>query len=650
MKRPVEYRLRLLSWVFALLTLCGCNDAPNVTVTIEPQESGEVVFLPVAANTANEPPTAKLCLLLFIQNNEATNLHLNKVGVTFIGQPSVPEVSIQANLDIASSTTQSWHFMKDDCVILPVPTPSNLRLDLFFDGFDDPANEFKALKPHQSPTQEGSYLFPARATDLRVGEYWKGKNIHGAGNQGSQLFGYDMDVVGFDFKTLVCSHLLPGTNGDKNTDFRIWGKPIYAMADGTVRHFENEVPGNPHPLKWTSPNDLKAKLQQQKNSYWGSFTFGGSGNHFYIQHGDEIALYAHLQQGSLPNKLLNVGATVQAGEYLGLAGNTGNSTAPHLHIHTVKGTTPETGSLRPLLFHGIYLIDRSVLNPPDPAGPWVKAVNKGLLSVETAIWPAPTAPAWYPPGWAELSKHGIPESKYQDEYNKIVQSGYRLVWIDGYDVNGKTYFNVIFRAEDGTPWNARHGLTSSEYQAEFDQQKEAGFRPLQVESYISNNHIRYATIFVKAPGPAWTAYHWKSANEHQQLFDNFKEEGWRPVVISVEAPNGSQRYTTLYEMKDIGSYFTKSNITASQYQNFFNSNDEAGRKLVYLNAFNNQGSPRFTAIWQTKTSYNPYARHGMTGAEYQNELDNAVKKGMLTRAVTGYESGNQATFAALWSK
>ncbi len=106
------------------------------------------------------------------------------------------------------------------------------------------------------------------------------------------------------------------------------------------------------------------------------------------------------------------------------------------------------------------------------------------------------------PGWAELARHGVPASKYQGEFSKITALGYRPVWIDGYDVNGKTYFNVIFRRANGKAWVARHGLSGSKYQKEFKKWTKLGYRLAHVESYKSSGNVRYAAIFVKTSGPA----------------------------------------------------------------------------------------------------------------------------------------------------
>jgi hypothetical protein len=123
------------------------------------------------------------------------------------------------------------------------------------------------------------------------------------------------------------------------------------------------------------------------------------------------------------------------------------------------------------------------------------------------------------------------------------------VWIDGYDVNGGTFFNIIFRAADGTPWQARHGLDGAQYQQEFTTLTGQGYRLMHIESYLSGNTICYAPIFVKSPGPEWVAYHGRTADEHQQQFDTLTPQGFIPVNVTAVSIQGVRTYAALYEKK-----------------------------------------------------------------------------------------------------
>ena len=61
----------------------------------------------------------------------------------------------------------------------------------------------------------------------------------------------------------------------------------------------------------------------------------GHENHVFVQHEDgTVARYAHLTN---LGAMVQVGNLVQQGQPIGLSGNTGNSSAPHLHVDLTRG-------------------------------------------------------------------------------------------------------------------------------------------------------------------------------------------------------------------------------------------------------------------------------------------------------------------------
>jgi hypothetical protein len=73
-----------------------------------------------------------------------------------------------------------------------------------------------------------------------------------------------------------------------------------------------------------------------------------TGNHVVLDvGGGYFVFYAHMQPGSIRVKL---GQRVRQGQVLGLLGNSGNSSAPHLHLHVMDSPSPLASQPRPYVF------------------------------------------------------------------------------------------------------------------------------------------------------------------------------------------------------------------------------------------------------------------------------------------------------------
>jgi hypothetical protein len=624
------------------------NAAPKAVITLEPMENGRAVYLPLAPKFEGAKAQVKIVLACLIKNNESSNLALSNVTFSFPGS-SVPAKNMQGeNLvtpAIAPGASAWWSngvvklsetSTVDNALYLDAPAPSKVEVSLSFTGYTLPIKITADLAPHKSPAPGGGWLFPFSASDLRVGEYFSASARHWAngGGRGRQIYAHDIGCTAWDPSKKAFSSLLPGTDGSKNEHYRMYGKPVRALADGTVSSWHDGMDANtPGAFPDPTPDPV-------------------AGNHLWIKLGDELIVYTHLQKNSIPDSLKVSGAIVKAGQMVGRSGNTGNSSGPHEHAEAAQ---TGNSSLRPLPFREAWVCEAVKLAPPSPEGPWARLDAEGIPYDGVLIWPAASRPAWYPPNWAEVSHHGIPEASYQTIFDRATKAGYRPVWLDGYEVAGQTFFNAIFRPAAGAPaWAARHGMTGAEYQTEFNARTGAGYRLLNLTSYLHGSQVRYASIFTKTAGPAFTAYHGLTAEQHQAKFDALGPQGYRPVNVSVVSVNGVRSYAAFYEKKDVGSYRLKSFLTSDEYQQEWTANAAAGRRVAYLSAYNHNGTVRFSAIFQqTNIEGNDattLGRHNLTASGYQSEYDTRLGQGYLTRCVAGYAAGNTAEFAAIWRK
>ena len=112
--------------------------------------------------------------------------------------------------------------------------------------------------------------------------------------------------------------------GDRknNESYFAYGAEVLAVADGVVTEIKDGIPQN-------VPGDSRAVPMNLE-------TLGG--NHILMDMGQgRFAFYAHLQPGSLRVK---AGDHVTRGQVIGLVGNSGNSSEPHLHFHVCDRDSP----------------------------------------------------------------------------------------------------------------------------------------------------------------------------------------------------------------------------------------------------------------------------------------------------------------------
>ena len=187
---------------------------------------------------------------------------------------------------------------------------------------------------------------------------------------GSHIVTFELFAI--DWVRLEGNRLFTG-DGTRNEDYFGFGAEVLAVADGTVAFVRDGLPED-------TPNEPPTTVHQPLD-------YGGNEVVLEIAPG-VYAFYAHLQPGSIR---VQIGETVTTGQVLGLLGNTGNSTAPHLHFQLADGPDVLTANSLP------FVLDHWTLaGTIDPASTASDVRVAGTPAPQTATLPLDLTVADFP--------------------------------------------------------------------------------------------------------------------------------------------------------------------------------------------------------------------------------------------------------------
>ncbi len=132
---------------------------------------------------------------------------------------------------------------------------------------------------------------------------------------------------------------------EDNTSYFCYGDTLYAVADGVVYDLVDDLPennGNLANVQFVTANEM-------------------AGNYLILDiGGNHYAFYAHIIPGSF---MVSKGENVLEGQPIALIGNSGNSTAPHLHFHIADNSDFWRSNGVPFVFKECTIVGNWGLGP-----------------------------------------------------------------------------------------------------------------------------------------------------------------------------------------------------------------------------------------------------------------------------------------------
>lgn len=253
-------------------------------------------------------------------------------------------------------------------------------------------------------------------------------------------------------------------------------------------------------------------------------------------------------------------------------------------------------------------------------------------------------------GWASF--RDLTSDQFTEKFNEY-KGDYIMTDIDAYPGNGGLRYSMVWeRNEENRAWAEWRDMNSDQYSAKWNEYKELGYRPSDVESYRSNGNNLYAGIWVdNTEGFGWSSHRGLTSEEYSNLFDEKVDEGFRVIDIEAYATDAGIRYAAIwYENVDDIDWFQYRNMTRTEYQEKVDELSADGfRQIDYESYTNDNNQQRYAAIW-VKNSGNlaSAVRTNREEIDYANFWRQYMDEGYRLIDFERYETPEGTKYGGVW--
>ena len=253
-----------------------------------------------------------------------------------------------------------------------------------------------------------------------------------------------------------------------------------------------------------------------------------------------------------------------------------------------------------------------------------------------------------------VAYHDRTSQDHQNQFNSLYPQGYRMISLSVYQPANPLYAAVWVR-RPGPNWSAVHGVSAAGYQAAFDNATAAGLHPTIISAAGPASSAVFAGVFEQRPGPVpLTRHALRSGNNTDPAtIENWDrvahENGWIMTCGAVYGDVANPRYAGIWPANVRRLSWSADGILdrSAEYQRRFDAQVTGWARPAYVAL---SGDERYLSIFVDDQIGPWVARHGLTSAQYQAEFDRLVPLGYYPICVQGGGSGAGIRFAVIFAR
>lgn len=234
-------------------------------------------------------------------------------------------------------------------------------------------------------------------------------------------------------------------------------------------------------------------------------------------------------------------------------------------------------------------------------------------------------------GWYQYV--GLTAADYQTRFTDFANQGYKPISVSGYMDNGSNVYGAIWiTSSDG--YMGIHGATSDAYQAFVDSNISAGLRPEVVDGYPvglpPGAAADYISIWDNNNTLPWVARHGLTSADYQAEFDNWLSQGYRVYSVSAYAINGTPYFAALWVKDGLPDWYGRHNFLGASMFSDAVTGAQHDYQPIVIEPYNTGNDRHFAGVWIKKAR--AWSASGSANPDLVS-FDNTVQNFMLARNI-----------------
>ncbi len=143
------------------------------------------------------------------------------------------------------------------------------------------------------------------------------------------------------------------------------------------------------------------------------------------------------------------------------------------------------------------------------------------------------------PAWKAY--HGLSASDHQKRFDQYSSQGYKPMNVAVSSVGGKKTYVAFYTKENVGSWKLKSSLTSAQYQTEYMANKNAGRKLAYLCAYNHNGTTYFSAIW-QGTSKGGAAKHGLSGSGYQQQFNHWTGKGYKTELVTGYASGNSHKF------------------------------------------------------------------------------------------------------------